>query len=313
MEEDIREDVNNVGENGFVTFFKIILKLILGFWIEIIIFSEVIVTFGLNWVLTKFNVKTLAELITQCMDPLKLIEFADMLKPEMLVDAGYNILLKSVALWVILNILYYMISRFLKAKTLLKVELILAVMIGLGIYTCLSVDLAGAIETLENLDTTKIENYSDIMNAVSENPEVLQNIDVGEIFTEDGQINSAAVEEIMQNEELMQEVMNVLENEEIRNDLSTILENEGIDPSVLDVITEENLNSGFLNSGTVDINSININTNSINPNNINMNTINSDIFNTINSQEYDINKINNVINDYNLNIDNINFNTIYCY
>lgn len=308
MEEENREEIKNVGESGIVTFFKIILKIILGFWVETIIFAEIIVTFSLDWILTKFNAASLGDLITQLLDPLKLIGLTEMLTPELLIDGAYNIFLKSIVLWLILNILYYMISRFLKAKTALKIELILAVIIGLGIYACLSFDLTGAIDTIKNLDISKYEKYNNLIESVSENSEVLESIDLNSVITEDGQINKEEVNKILENEEVKQEVMNVLEDEEIRSELSTILESQGVDSSILNTITEENLNSDFLNSEV--FNDINLNTNTINTD-----MISPEILNTIdmNNTELDIDKINNVIKDYNLNINAIDVNTIYSY
>ena len=308
MEEENREEIRNVGESGIVTFFKIILKIILGFWVETIIFAEIIVTFSLDWILTKFNAASLSDLITQLLDPLKLIGLTEMLTPELLIDGAYNIFLKSIVLWLILNILYYMISRFLKAKTALKIELVLAVIIGLGIYACLSFDLTGAVDTIKNLDTSKYEKYNNLLESVSENSEVLESIDLNSVITEDGQINKEEVNKILENEEVKQEVMNVLEDEEIRNEISTILESQGVDSSILNTITEENLNSDFLNSEV--FNDINLNTNTINTD-----MISPEILNTIdmNGTDLDIDKINDIIKDYNLNINAIDVNTIYSY
>lgn len=290
MEEN-NEEIRHIenGASGIINLFKVILKIIFTVWAEMIIFAEILITFAIRWILDIFGVKSIIELINQILDPLNLVannldSINNTIDIESILEGGVDVISNTVILWLILNIVYYMVCRFLKAKTALKIELVLSVIVGFAIFAILNFDLINVFKSLDQINTDKIEKYKNLMETFEEKQDILNDINTENIISENGEVNMDVVQEILQDEEIKQEVMNVLQDEQIKSDVATILESEGIDSSVLNTIVEEGFDTSVLN----EVN-----------------------FNTIDLNSYDMNKVNNMLDEYNLTTDpNMNLNNV---
>ena len=156
---------------------KKIMKIIFKILVQSLMLINILIAFGLNWAFEKFDNCTLEKILFQLSEPL------NGTSDEVILDGVLNIACKGIALWILLNVIYFIVFKLLKNKfksekcmNVIRIIIVLIVFIGIFTFSSIKSDLKGYIQSLSKVSILIEEYYVDTNNTNITFPEEKRNL-----------------------------------------------------------------------------------------------------------------------------------------